>query len=206
MGNWKKKHCAVSLILLLLCMVAFSSCKRNREAGMQDLSVNSTAEAAETAGAAASAGTTDGREYIIQAQRDEEALERISKIAQDTFTLFIRHLQRPGRGEDMFRVKYPFPADRESGFSVEHLWLKDIRFIDGRYYGVVTNQPFYISAIKAGDQVPFQADEISDWMYRKDGYIIGGLSIRYFISGIPELDRDEVLSAYYLRFQPENGF
>ena len=149
---------------------------------------------------------SSGIEYPINIKTDDEALNIIREKAQDAFPQFIRRLQSPSPGEDMFRVKYPFPADPGSGFTVEHLWLKDIRFRDGRYYGVVTNQPFHIAGINQGDLVPFLPDDISDWMYLKDGYIVGGLSIRYFISGIPELDRDRILSAYYQQFPPESQY
>jgi uncharacterized protein YegJ (DUF2314 family) len=44
-------------------------------------------------------------------------------------------------------------------------------------------------------------DTISDWMYTRGEAVIGGLSVKYLIERIPELDRDADISAYYRRFR-----
>jgi uncharacterized protein YegJ (DUF2314 family) len=127
----------------------------------------------------------------IHLNQDDEELAGIAENARDTLPLFFRHLLRPGEGEDGFRLKYPFRADSDSGFSMEQLWLEDIRFKDGVYYGLVANTPFYISAIKKGDIVSFSAGDITDWMYTDKGKIIGGFSIKYLLEQIPEHERSE---------------
>jgi uncharacterized protein YegJ (DUF2314 family) len=113
---------------------------------------------------------------------------------------FLRKLQNPGPGEANFMVKCPFPADEGSGFRFEEIWLRDISFAGGVYSGALANQPYYVGPLKTGGRVSFAIDDISDWMYTKDGRIVGGLSIKYLIEGIPELDRDAAASAWYGRF------
>ena len=83
-------------------------------------------------------------------------------------------------------VKYPFIADRNSGFNTEQLWLSNIRFKDGIYYGIVTNTPFYVSTINKGDSIAFNIDDITDWMYTSGENIIGGLSIKYLLEQMSE--------------------
>jgi uncharacterized protein YegJ (DUF2314 family) len=116
-------------------------------------------------------------------------LLQIAANARDTLPLFFRHLLRPAKDESDFSVKYPFRADIGSGFSMEQLWLKNITFKDGVYYGVLANNPFYIASMKKDDTVSFSADEITDWMYVKNGKIVGGLSIKYLLEQIPEHER-----------------
>ncbi|GHV95831.1 hypothetical protein AGMMS50293_21510 [Spirochaetia bacterium] len=123
-------------------------------------------------------------------QTDEELLQ-IAQNSQDTLPVFFRHLFRPAKGESGFRVKYPFRTDSGSGFSMEQLWLSDIRFKDGVYYGILVNTPFYIASIKKGDTVSFSAGEITDWMFIQNGKIIGGLSIKYLLEQIPNHERSE---------------
>jgi uncharacterized protein YegJ (DUF2314 family) len=127
----------------------------------------------------------------IHLNQDDEELVHIAESARDTLPIFFRHLLRPGEGQGGFRLKYPFRADSDSGFSMEQLWLEDIRFKDGVYYGLITNTPFYISAIKKGDIVSFSAGDITDWMYTDKEKIIGGLSIKYLLEQIPEHERSE---------------
>jgi uncharacterized protein YegJ (DUF2314 family) len=123
-------------------------------------------------------------------QADEE-LRLIALNAKDTLPIFFRHMLRPAKNESGFCIKYPFRTDSGSGFSMEQLWLSEISFKDGVYYGVLVNNPFYISSMKKGDTVIFSADEITDWMYAKNGKIIGGRSIKYLLEQIPASERGE---------------
>ncbi|MDR0474946.1 MAG: DUF2314 domain-containing protein [Treponema sp.] len=133
--------------------------------------------------------------------QDDEELARIAQNAQDSLPLFFRHLLRPARGESDFRLKYPFRADPGSGFGMEQLWLSDIQFKDGVYYGLVANTPFYIATMKKGDTVTFDASEISDWAYVRDGKITGGLSIKYLLGQIPEHELSEEQRAILTMFE-----
>ncbi|MDR2403709.1 MAG: DUF2314 domain-containing protein [Spirochaetaceae bacterium] len=146
------------------------------------------------------------RDPTLALSQSDEILREISLRAREELPVFIRKMQNPGLGEGDFMVKHPFPADERSGFRYEELWLGEIRFDHGRYSGVLVNQPYHISAYKAGDRVFFAIDDISDWMYTQDGQIIGGDSIRYLIEGIPELDRDAATSAWYERFVPSSAY
>jgi uncharacterized protein YegJ (DUF2314 family) len=132
--------------------------------------------------------------------QENEELARIAQNAQNTLPFFFRHLLRPAKGESGFRVKYPFRADPGSGFATEQLWLSDIQFENGVYYGVVTNTPFYIASMKKGDTVAFNASEISDWAYIRDGKIAGGLSISYLLGQIPEHELSEEQRAILTMF------
>ncbi|MCL2880184.1 MAG: DUF2314 domain-containing protein, partial [Treponema sp.] len=118
-------------------------------------------------------------------QGDEE-LARITKNARDTLPVFFAHLLRPQNGEGNFRVKYPFRADQNSGFNMEQLWLCDIRFKDGVFYGDIANTPFYTGSLQKGDTVSFSAADITDWMYTTNGKIVGGASIQYLLEQLPE--------------------
>jgi uncharacterized protein YegJ (DUF2314 family) len=152
-------------------------------------------------GGDASSGSAALRDPVLYASQSDEALGEISRRARESLPVFIRRLQNPAGDEGNFCVKYPFASDPESGFSHEHLWLGDISFKDGLYYGTVLNRPYYVTGLGLGDLTVFDIDAISDWMYTKGEAVIGGLSIKYLIEGIPELDRDAGMSAYYRRFQ-----
>jgi uncharacterized protein YegJ (DUF2314 family) len=141
------------------------------------------------------------RDPVLYVGQSDEALKEISRWARETLPVFIRKLQNPAEDEGNFRIKYPFASDPGSGFGHEHLWLGNITFKDGRYYGTILNKPYYIMGLNAGDLTAFDIDSISDWMYTKGNAILGGRSTKYLIERIPELDRDAETSAYYRRFQ-----
>jgi uncharacterized protein YegJ (DUF2314 family) len=121
----------------------------------------------------------------------DQALEEIAREARETLPDFLRRLQSPRQGDGNFRVKYPFPTGEGSGFAREQLWLRDISFEDGSYYGVLSNDPYYIPNFKKKDRVPIDIEQISDWMYTHGGIIEGGRSIRYLLEQIPLPDRTE---------------
>ncbi|MDR2501581.1 MAG: DUF2314 domain-containing protein [Treponema sp.] len=139
--------------------------------------------------------------YTLPVEEIDAELGRAILEAHQTFPAFIRKLQHPEPGETRFQVKYPFSADPGSGFRYEHLWLGDITYQSGRYYGTLLNQPRYVSGLKAGDRLPFWGDAITDWMYRKDGMLVGGRTIKYLIERIPGPDRDAALRSYYRQFK-----
>jgi uncharacterized protein YegJ (DUF2314 family) len=136
----------------------------------------------------------------LHISQEDPVLDRISREARESFPEFIQKMENPGPDEGAFRVKYPFPAEAGSAFSREHIWLEDIFFEDGRYYGTVSSRPYYITSLQEGDLVSFEAGLISDWMYLKAGEIVGGRSVHYLIGQIPEPDRDEETRALYRMF------
>jgi uncharacterized protein YegJ (DUF2314 family) len=132
---------------------------------------------------------------IQRVEADDPVLEAIAEEARKTLPRFIRTMRNPQKGEKQFRIKCPFEADRGSGFGREYLWLADIRFENGNYYGAVASRPYYIRRLAPGSRTAFSMDDIADWMYVKDGKIAGGLSIKYLIEKIPPLDRDAELNS-----------
>jgi uncharacterized protein YegJ (DUF2314 family) len=139
-------------------------------------------------------------DHTIHLDGADEELARIGEDARNTLALFIRHLNRPRRGEGNFRIKVPFPASASSGFNREQLWLGDITFKNGTYYGRVLNTPFYVTDLSRGDLVPFSMDDITDWMFTCRGKIAGGRSIKYLLELIPPAERDREQQAMLALF------
>ncbi|GHU08370.1 hypothetical protein FACS1894151_04170 [Spirochaetia bacterium] len=140
---------------------------------------------------------------VLQIEAGDMELFRIAAQARESLSFFIRKMQNPAEGERDFQVKYPFPASADSGFESEYLWLKDIVFFDGTYYGTISAEPYYTNYHKKGERVPFALDDITDWMFVSGGRIIGGLSIKYLIEKIPEMERDARLNGLLERFAQE---
>jgi uncharacterized protein YegJ (DUF2314 family) len=121
----------------------------------------------------------------VHLKGSDETLYEIAARARDTFPLFIEKLRSPAPEESHFMVKYPFEADAGSGFSREQVWLESITIRDGVYYGSIANKPYFISRFSLGEQVPFDPESITDWLYLKEDAIIGGHSIGYLFERVP---------------------
>jgi uncharacterized protein YegJ (DUF2314 family) len=135
--------------------------------------------------------TTGRPSTVITAQADRELL-RIADEARAGLPVFFRQMARAEAGESNFSVKHPFYMDEGGDVGTEHIWLTGIHFKNGRYYGKLAGTPVHLSGLKKGETITFIADDITDWMYVKDGKIVGGWSIKYLLEQIPKDKRTEV--------------
>jgi len=122
---------------------------------------------------------------------DDAAMNALIAEARGSVNVFLDKLKNPAEDENTFSVKYPFKTDEGSETKIEHIWLGDITEENGKYFGVVDNDPFYIKSMKNGDRVEFDVKSISDWMYYKGQKIIGGKSMKYILEHTKDLSEDE---------------
>jgi uncharacterized protein YegJ (DUF2314 family) len=141
---------------------------------------------------------TRGDETIVGVSDEDAEMNIIIEKARKTVNVFIDELNDPETKAVNFSVKYPFETDDNSPYGLEHIWLSDIEISNDKYCGTVANDPFYVSGIKLGDEVIFDINEISDWQYIEDGYLIGGESILYFYNRMSEQEKAD--------FESEAGF
>jgi len=126
------------------------------------------------------------RATTVHVDEFDGEIPRITENARNTLNIFFRHLNMAEPGEGNFSVKYAFPVDAESGTSAEQIWIGNITFRNGRYYGAVASTPVYLTGIRRGDTINFNVDLITDWMFTRNGRIVGGHSIRHLLEQIPE--------------------
>lgn len=139
-----------------------------------------------------------GSDSVINVKSEDQEMNSIIEQARASVNDFLKELNDPNtKGKD-FAVKYPFDTDAGSESSKEHIWLNNIEKVNGKYYGIVINDPFYIKTMKYGDKVEFDINKISDWKYIVDGYLVGGKSIVYFYNQMSDQEKKN--------FEKEAGF
>jgi uncharacterized protein YegJ (DUF2314 family) len=135
---------------------------------------------------------------IVEVSNEDVEMNAIIARARQTKNIFIKAYKNPNPGQKDFLVKYPFQTDGSSHLDTEHIWLSDILTKDGKYYGIVANDPFEIKKMKLGDLVTFNMENISDWKYIDNGYLVGGESIVYFYKQMTPKEKKQ--------FEKEAGF
>ena len=105
---------------------------------------------------------------------EHAAMQKAVAKARKTVGEFVNALQHPTPGETDFEVKKPFVQKGD----VEHIWLSEVTFVGGHFQGKVDNEPAKILGLKPGQVVSVNPDEISDWVYIKNGKLVGGYTIR----------------------------
>jgi len=77
-----------------------------------------------------------------------------------------------------------------------HIWMADVKkTADGRYSGRFANAPRDLPGKKAGEVALFTEADISDWMFMRNGKIVGGETIRPLLKSLPKADADALRAA-----------
>lgn len=121
--------------------------------------------------------------YNVKAS-DAEMNEAIEK-AKQTLHDFNAALLNPEIEVKSLKVKFQNQTD------AEHLWLSNIMFKDGKYTGILDNEPEYFTEYKIGDTIDVDDKNISDWMYIKNGKLFGGYTIKVLRNRMSESEREQ---------------
>jgi uncharacterized protein YegJ (DUF2314 family) len=123
-----------------------------------------------------------GRSVMITSSGNAEMDAAILR-ARASLDEFWSRAAAPGAGESDFMVKVALRT-RKGG--LEHIWvgspIKDASGCSGR----LANDPDDIAGVKVGSRVEFKDNQISDWMYRRNGKIVGNRTLRVLLPSMPE--------------------
>lgn len=123
---------------------------------------------------------------------DKEMLEAIH-LAQSNFPVFLKAIEEESRRiipafEDAL-VKYAFPTTKNK-VKVEHMFLSNIQIKVNCLSGVITSDPMYTDAVKAGQTVEIEPSRISDWLYVINGAGTGGYTFKVMYSRFSEREKE----------------
>jgi uncharacterized protein YegJ (DUF2314 family) len=94
--------------------------------------------------------------------------------------------QKPAETGHSLKVRFANPKNNG-----EHIWMADVKTTaDGRYSGRFANAPRDLPGRKAGEVALFSESDISDWMFLRNGKIVGGETIRPLLKSLPKADAD----------------
>jgi uncharacterized protein YegJ (DUF2314 family) len=112
-------------------------------------------------------------DQIVQVAVDNDEMLDAVNEARASIREFFKAFANPQPNHTDFHLKARF----QDGDSCEHIWLSDLDFKTQPATGVVSNEP-RIGSAGSMERVRFLPDQVSDWMYRKDGVLVGGFTTR----------------------------
>jgi uncharacterized protein YegJ (DUF2314 family) len=115
-----------------------------------------------------------------QPRDDAEMTVAIAK-ARSTLPQFWEVFDRRGRGESEFALKVRIT----DGSGTEHFWANDIGRTNGRTMGTINNDPNIVKRVKLGDRIEIPEADISDWMYLRDGQMVGNHTLKALFKKMP---------------------
>jgi len=122
---------------------------------------------------------------IYNIEENDVEMNKAVETAKQTLDSFDYAFKNYTRVFTFFGLKKRF---EENGI-VEHIWIGNIKYENGKYIGIIDNEPEKIENIKLGDTVEIEKDDISDWMYIKNSELHGGYTIRLLRNRMSENER-----------------
>lgn len=143
-------------------------------------SIASTDEIAAVQPAAAQQATPQQENVVaLPAQHSDMAASQAA--ARGTFNQFWARISEDRDGLDAISIKVAVPHDLGS----EHLWMTGCQSVDAQSFDCVVSNEAVSVPLKLGSRYRFERAAISDWMYRQNGKIHGGYSIRVLLPTLP---------------------
>lgn len=141
------------------------------------VSLAAAAEEASTQSAARDVKTIEPPTYEDVGDNDK-AMDRAVEKARESLGFFLAALKAKKPDSTDFEVK----KCCVDGDKVEHIWLRDVTW-DGKVFrGKVDNQPLEVTNVRLGQQVTLNPEDLTDWMFVKDGKLMGGFTTRVLYS------------------------
>jgi uncharacterized protein YegJ (DUF2314 family) len=93
----------------------------------------------------------------------------------------------PRSGEEGFALKVAVPVQ---GSETEHIWTNNITREGQKVLGTVNNTPRRARTLRLGDRIEIVPDRISDWMYLRNGRIVGNFTLRPLLKRMPPAEAE----------------
>jgi uncharacterized protein YegJ (DUF2314 family) len=122
---------------------------------------------------------------VVEMRADDPGLTAAKARAVETLPEFLRRLALPGTDHSTVAIKAPFKVPG----GTEHVWITNVRSEGNEFVGTVDNSPTRAAGVVAGAPIRVRHTEISDWKLVERGRLVGGFTIRYFMSLMPEPQR-----------------
>ena len=124
--------------------------------------------------------TNDAPDTLIEGGYDEQEMDAAIARARSEVDSFIAEMSK-GTATD-FSVKVAI----EDKDDTEHFWLKNIAYRNGKFEGVIDNDPGMVSNVKRGQKWSVKKSEISDWLFMRDGKMYGNYTLRPLLKTMSE--------------------
>ena len=127
----------------------------------------------------------EGSPDVVYYDDEDDLMNRAVAQAKATYSEFVLALEAEDPAILGLSVKKPFEA--KEGY--EHIWISDISWDGQAFSGTVGNEPVDVPGLTYGQAVTVTPEELSDWMYIRDGMLHGGYTLRVTLSEYPPEER-----------------
>ena len=124
----------------------------------------------------------------VEGGYDEKEMEAAIARAQSEVDSFLAAWKEK-KGQD-FSVKVVVEDQGKS----ESFWLTEIKYDAGEFSGTIGNVPGIARNVKFGQKWTIKKEQISDWMFMREGKIHGNYTMRPLLKTLPNDEADKIRS------------
>ncbi len=129
----------------------------------------------------------EDRSPVVDVRTADMEMNAAIAHARDTLPTFWASYDAPKPSETGHSLKVRFLTRK----GAEHIWMAEVKKLpNGAYSGHFANEPRDLPGKREGDLVEFAQGDISDWMFMRNGKIVGGETIKPLLKSMPKADAD----------------
>jgi uncharacterized protein YegJ (DUF2314 family) len=116
---------------------------------------------------------------LVESGYDEQEMDAAIARAKKEVDTIIAELASPTG------TNHAVKAPIEDKGQTEHFWITDLTFENGEFKGTINNDTGIVSNVKIGQEWTIKKEDISDWMYMRDGKMYGNYTMRPLLKTLP---------------------
>lgn len=130
-----------------------------------------------TAPTACGEAPKSSNDKVIPIAGDDQEMNAAIAKARASIGEFWRQHANPDPGVTGLALKVRI----SDGLHVEHFWLIEIARSGATLSGIVNNEAMSVTNVREGERYTFKDTDISDWMYVRNGKVVGNETVRVLI-------------------------
>jgi uncharacterized protein YegJ (DUF2314 family) len=137
-------------------------------------------------GISAAPARAEDHSPVIDVLSNDPVMAAAIDKARATLPAFWSSYDTPKPSETGHSLKVRFRTSPKNG---EHIWMMDVkRLPNGGFSGRFGNAPRDLPGKREGDLAEFTEADISDWMFMRNGKIVGCETMKPLLKSLPKAD------------------
>jgi uncharacterized protein YegJ (DUF2314 family) len=122
------------------------------------------------------------QDRVIQVPIEDRDMQEAMASARKSLDQFWAAFEAKQSSDEGFALKVAIT----DGSKVEHFWVNRLQRRGAVTSGIVNNDPNDVTTVKLGQRIDFPVEQISDWMFLRDGKIVGNATLRVLLKYMPK--------------------
>ena len=135
------------------------------------------------------------KDELYLADSEDADMKDAFRRAQLGLEGFLSIWRNPPAGITDFSVK----VGVTEGENTEYFWITPFREESGTFIGTINNEPQMVTSVKLGGEISFTKGQVVDWLYYKQGKMVGNYTACAMLKKEPESERHAFEQRFGLR-------